>query len=1150
MIVDFNLSEAVTTFPDEYDNYEFDSNLGDPKTILGEITDVLAVRPSGILDDEVWEPLQDLTHCYRTLPNGVKYQLVYLITNSLATQIERETRSALQEGEVENFDTQKKILQLYGYLLYVLLYNFGKEDADPKNNELKTHIKKTNDLIESCLGTVSMLLSLRLSLLFQTTPEHNMFVGNLFLNPINALLENQYRAKEGNIKMYSFKVICLAVKYHGQASHMHNAIIQHLTYFPHLSPMMAELLQVLTDHYEFPQLTDGILKDVSAKKFNENDTTGPKSISAFLIKLSEMSPLTMMNQMSSISELLDSNSFTLRCAVVECVGNIISTLAKSQEEYDQHKDSAGDYISLLEERLLDANPFVRSRALQGLIKLTQMQVKFVNRRLRWTKLAVRHLEDRSGLVRRNAIKFLSHLIMSHPYSAINDERLEYEAWNGKLELLTEKLKELQPDIFDDEEENDEEENDEEEKEDEGEDENEEPTDGDEEKMDEDKIDEEKIDEDKIDEDKIVEEDEAAASASSDPSHTSAVHRLFLTWQIYKDCTTFIQLLEKSADLCCELLHSKSKIEVIEVMSYFVLLDAYGISNSAKGIKQMLHLVWMKGSNDEGNQVVDKLIECYESLYLNGPPTDTMLQKATRIAKSLVEITYGASMADLASLEKLIGEFYEKQLIGEDVVNVLWNIFRQQSDSRESRRGSIIVLGMLALANYEISLKGLDLILDIGLDPKSDDWILTSFSCIALRRAIPAKAGTTYRMAKEDETVEKLTTILLKYTTDGQWFGMAEEALNSIYAISAHPDDVATNLLREKTRAVFGEQEDESDQVVELSQLLFLIGHIGLKTVIYLEKCEAEFKKKKIVAENKKNKQDNELDMIGGTNEDDFSDAVQAIKEKELLYGEKSLLAQYVPLVKEVVSHQEEYNDSRLQRQAILCMCKMMCISPRFCESNLGLLLSVMENSDDPIVRSNAVLGLGDMAVCFNSIIDTNKNYLYERLQDPDLMVQRTCLMTVTFLILAGQVKVKGQLAQMAKLYVNEDPAIVDMCKLFFTELATKDNAIYNGFMDMYSGLTADDQLPEKDFKEIIKFVVPFIQKDRHKQQLASKLYQRLLKADSEEAWHQAAFVIREVIPRQDTIGASRRDKESAKGKLYNEILETIGKGFENPEQRE
>lgn len=1158
MAIDFNLSEAITGFLEDYDSYELDPDLGDPKTSLDEITDVLAVRPSAILDDQIWTPLQNLVQCYRFLPDDVKYQLAYLIGNSLNTEIETETRPALQDGDTEMFENQKMILELYGYLLHALLYDFGKEDADMKKIGNRKHIKKTNTLIENCLVSISHILTLRLFLLFQTTPERNLFIGNLFLNPTNALLENPHRCKIVNIKKHAFKVICLAVKYHGQALHTQNAILQHLTYFPHLSTIMAELLQVMTEHYGYPQLTDIVLKDVSTKKFNENDVTGPKSVSTFLIRLSELCPRVTMRQMPLIAELLDNNSFTLRCAVVEVVGNIISDLAKVQEDYEQHKESANGYIDLLEERLLDINPYVRSRALQGLIKLTGMKMKFVDRRIQWAKLAVQHLQDRSGLVRRNSVKFLSHLIMTHPYASINEERLDRDDWKKKFDLLSDHLKEVRPDFFEDNTEEDDKDDDkkkEEENKAEEEEDNAEVEENEDDRVEEDESGEDKSEEEKVEGNTNTEkENQEHTESSKDDQNTDSpppdmVQKLILTWQIYKDALVFIEEVERSADICCELLHSKSKLEVIDMMTYFVLLDAYGVSKSSSGIKQMLHLVWMKGSNEEGNRVVDKLIDCYQSLYLNAPPDNTEMQKAAYIAKNLIELTYESSMADLASLEKLIGEIYHKHLLNDKVIASLWGFFKEENAPRECKRGAIIILSMLGLANYQVSLKGLDFILTIGLNPKSDDWILSSFACIALRRAVPAKPDVNFHLQKEPEAIDRLTTILLASTKDGHWYGMAEEALSTIYTISSHPDEVATECLKRKTEEVFGTESSNEDQIVGLAQLIFLVGHICLKTVIYLEKCEGEFKKRKIQAESKKDQQDNELDMIGGTNEDDFSDAVQAIKEKELLYGDKSLLAQFVPVVKEIIQNQEKYPDVHLQRQATLCLCKMMCTSSKFCEDNLQLLLMILQNSKDPIVRSNSVLGLGDMAVCFNSIIDTNKNYLYGRLQDPDLMVQRTCLMTVTFLILAGQVKVKGQLAQMAKLYINPDPTIVDMCKLFFSELATKENAIYNGFMDMFSGLTTDEKLESKDFKEIVKFVVPFIQKDKHRQHLVSKLYQRMMKADNENLWDETAFVIKEIIPRQDATGSSRKDNESAKAKLYNEILDAIEKGYTKPEKK-
>ncbi|KAG7886457.1 hypothetical protein KL938_000110 [Ogataea parapolymorpha] len=1148
MEVDFNLSQTLTSFADNIDAFEIDGNRN-PEDFLEVVTQELAVRSDAILYEEFWDPLMNLTHRYPQLENRLQYKLAYLISSTLSHHTS-QTHQVVNSGDIDLFATHRKILELYGYLIHVLLVYLGREETSLKTSEGKYHWNKTNSVIENILVSIIDVFKLKLNLLFETTPERNLFVGTLFLNPVNALLESPERAKVATVKMHAFKTICMAIKLHGQTSHVQNAILQHLTYFQHSSTVMAELLDTLSRHYDHHNLTDEILKEVSGRQFNENDTNGPKAISTFIIKLSELSPKIVMRQISLVAQLLDNNSFTLRCAVVEAVGNIITTLSKSQEEYDEHKTQADSFLELLEDRFLDINPYVRSRAIQAITKLTEMTVKFVDRRLRWTKLAVRHLEDRSGIVRRNCIKLLTSLILTHPYNVMHGDRLELTVWEKRLEETKEKLKELQPDLFEDEENQEEE----------GEQNESDADRSDDDQMD---VDDEDIEEgDETDKEKS-EKSEAETNKESElekKTETSIItslanvdpavlNKVSLTYQYYADAVEFIKLVHKATTLCCELLYSRSKNEVIESMGFFVLADAYGIENCQIGIKRMLHLIWMKGSNEDGNMVVDKLIECYKNLYLTAPEKSSMVQRSSYLASNLIKLTFNSSVADLASLEKLLGELYTKSYIDHHVVQVLWQFFSSDTSTKRQKRGAIIILGMLSVADHGIALKGLDLILNVGLNYKNTDWILCRFSCIALRRIVPSKASINgYRMTKEDEAIQRLSAALLQYTADGDWFGMAEEALNSIYVISSCPDVVCSNILKSKANDVYSSESDEShDKVVSLSQLLFLIGHVGLKTIIHLEKCETEFKNRKIASENKKTEQQNELDMIGGTTEDDFTDAVQVVKEKELLYSETGVLAQFVPLVKEIVTHPKDYNDRRLQRQAILCLSKLMCISSRFCEENLALFLKIMETSEDPVVRSNAVLGLGDMAVCFNNVIDTSKDFLYGRLQDKDIMVQRTCLMTVTFLILAGQVKVKGQLAQMAKLYVNEDPGIVDMCKLFFTELATKDNAIYNGFIDMFSGLAADFELSRKSFKEIIKFVVPFLDKDKHKQQLVGKLYQRLVKVDDEEQWNDLVFVIKEIIPKQES---TRREKDTPRTKIYDEVLTFIEQGFQRPGQKE
>ena len=56
--------------------------------------------------------------------------------------------------------------------------------------------------------------------------------------------------------------------------------------------------------YKGGQLTSR--RDLSNKEFNSNDTRGPKSVSAFIIKLSELAPRLVIKQMTLLVKQLDS----------------------------------------------------------------------------------------------------------------------------------------------------------------------------------------------------------------------------------------------------------------------------------------------------------------------------------------------------------------------------------------------------------------------------------------------------------------------------------------------------------------------------------------------------------------------------------------------------------------------------------------------------------------------------------------------------------------------------------------------------------------------------------------------------------------------------------------------------------------------------
>lgn len=137
----------------------------------------------------------------------------------------------------------------------------------------------------------------------------------------------------------------------------------------------------------------------------------------------------------------------------------------------------------------------------------------------------------------------------------------------------------------------------------------------------------------------------------------------------------------------------------------------------------------------------------------------------------------------------------------------------------------------------------------------------------------------------------------------------------------------------------------------------------------------------------------------------------------------------------------------MRTAATLAFSKFLCVSSQFCDQHHRLLFKILETSKDPNVRSNVVIALGDVAVCFSNIIDENSNELYKGLSDRNLVVKKNTLMVLTHLILNGMIKVKGQLGEMAKCLEDSEQRIADLAKLFFTELSTKDNAIYNNLPD-------------------------------------------------------------------------------------------------------
>ncbi|KAF1963548.1 hypothetical protein CC80DRAFT_521522 [Byssothecium circinans] len=1215
--VDFDINEAIKNFdndpssiatpeaPQALQDCENDAEALSSTALinseLNPVVDAVAESPDAITRSSYFDTLQFLLKFSSQIPPATLGKILDLIVSALSTQADI-AHADIEAEEQDALPHHKKILEMYGFLLRWTI-SAVETRAQEKSasapaargrgkNTRKTAKDGTWDAsaqLETALDRMSKVLKLKLGRIFVTTSERDNFIG-LFTKPVYYILENETRVKNTAMRMHCFRVLCIAVKHHGHAYTAQTSINQSLTYFEHLSEPMAEFLQILAEQYDYPQLTEEVLRDVSSKEFSDTDLKGPKSISTFLTKISELLPHLVIKQMTLLANLLDNSSYTLRCAMIDVCGNLIAMLSKQDgdDRSENHKTQIRIFFDVLEERFRDINPYCRCRVIQVYVKLCDLEQKFPKRRQTAAELAATSLEDKSSNVRRNAIKLLGKLVSTHPFTALHGGLLATKDWTARLDECDAQINALKP----------------------PEELREQPAPG-EQTVDETLLqdatqaenvapEEPKDPNELTDEEKLAlmkkaeEEKELAATAQM-------MDMLRKTRKYYLEALKFIEIVDEGAEIVTQLLSSKNKSEVIEAMDFFTVIDAYKLNNARSGIRRMLRLIWTKGNNDEGKGVQTHLIECYKGLFFDAPPNYDANDSANYIAKNMISLTFGTTPAELTSLEQLLSTMMKQGLVNELVIQKLWQVygFQKKEISKNQRRGAIIVLGMLALAQPNIIVQEMETCLRIGLGELGRrDFGLARYTCIALRRISPppgkqsgsAAPTQVVKLPNDHAILVKLAAMCGIVSDSKEWYGVAEQAISAIYVLSKHPDVLCSEILRKKTKHVFAPQapsrptssdsgagadvdvakketpdeemaepssqppaeqppkEKKQNPALALSQLLFIVGHVAIKQIVHLELCELEFKRRKaekekktaptprksLAAENpspvkkgrKKSTKEktpapedpaDELDLMAGTTEDDFTEAIAHIRERELLYGPQSLLANFGPLVADICSNNTSYPHPTLQAQAALCLAKLMCVSSEYCEGNLGLLLTILERSKDAVVRSNLVVALGDMAVCFNHLIDENTDFLYRRLNDGDPSVKRTCLMTLTFLILAGQVKVKGQLGEMAKCLEDSDRKIADMARMFFTELATKDNAVYNQFVDMFSVLSADSALDADAFKRIIKFLAGFIEKDKHAKQLSNKLAARLPRAENERAWNDVAFTLGQLQHKDEEI---------------------------------
>ncbi|KAK3804526.1 MAG: LOW QUALITY PROTEIN: non-SMC mitotic condensation complex subunit 1-domain-containing protein [Benniella sp.] len=1036
--------------------------------ILNEIVDTLHEASGNITDSTIFDQIRSFIKHF----NILKKTTASKVWDILLSGFNSEITSTAQDLDINDQDVymhHREPLEMYGFLIFWVIGITEQKATSrataaekPESGRLAhngcrgkgSRTAKDNDEVEQGTSTwtaekqkamelMSKCLELQLSKIWTATHEKETFIS-LFFKPAYQILEN----KE------NINIIALSSGYTNGLRHTHEGSGQRPT-----------ILQNL--HWR-----KAFYRECSCERFDESIKD---------LSLSEVAPKLVLKQMGLLIDHLDESTYTMRQAII---GNLIAYLSEA-EQTDQVKKSIDGFFDVRRSGYMDNNSYVLTNYCKLQLSFCDLRAKFPNA----GNLVIGRLSDKSFWSRKQAIKTLVRLIETHPYSMHGGE-LDIEEWDAQYTQVTgrqpRKTRVTRGDNGTDMEVDD----------------ADRPSRADNDNSSEYDDDVERArdnDKGKGDDISLPTDEELLELQSSKEYVTKTLQQRY-----YADAIRFVHLIHRAVPVMCQLIASTNEAGGYGVLRYIHRYKSRVASESAK----WFHLVGMKDNGDEAKSV----------------------RNIALIARNLVSLTYGSTLAELTSLEQLLSTIVADSMansgditISDEVVEKLWQVYSHNKEiPNQQRRGAIIILGMLAKAKPDIVAQKIETILKIGLGKHGKaDHSLARYSCIALQRIAGEKkkqkgviGQNTVRLPMSHPIFVRLSNLIDYPTTSKNWFAMAEQALNTIYLLGEHPDILCGDIIKARCKTIFHLQEpsdpsedqmaidapagNQSEEATthpenaftidswQLSQLLFIVGHVAIKHIVHMEVIEEEFKRRKTATGNEKKKGkdavDDELDQVVGTTEDEFGDAMAHIRERELLFGEGSLLQVFGPLIVNICGNNTPYNDKTLQSSATLALCKMMC----------------------PTVRSNIIIALGDMAVCFNNLIDANIAYLYKRLSDSDTAVKKNTLMCLHTCILNGMVKVKGQLGEMAICLVDEDARISDLARLFFTELTSKDNAVYNNMPDIISHMS-NANIDEESYRKIMRFLFELIKENM--ESMTEKLCQRFKNTDEPRGWRDIAFCL-------------------------------------------
>ncbi|GJN33322.1 hypothetical protein PR202_gb21908 [Eleusine coracana subsp. coracana] len=988
-----------------------------------------------IEDQEVFDGIYSVVRDFNCLPPGLKFNIVESLRSNLSVllpNIDSLSRASMSSPSdatsvTDRIASHRNALKIYSFFLLSIVLTEESSAESCTVAKVTAHGRKKNPVYtwnwEAQRGRIMNLiansLEADLSLLFGPSGADEQYLS--FISKcIFVLWESQNVLKDEDTRNGLGRIVGTIATKHQRISQISASVLHLIHKFDFTVAHLAEAVAAAEKRFGDGSLAISLIREIGRTdpKDYTRDSVGADNVGRFLVELADRLPKLMSTNIGLIIPHFGGESYKIRNALVGVLGKLAAKAFKDVEGNNNARlRSKQAMLEILIERCRDVSAYTRSRVLQVWAELCEENSISIGLWNEVASVASGRLEDKSAIVRKSALQLLITMLQHNPFGP----QLKTATFEATLEKYKEKLQGMEPPNPD----NDE------------------------------SINDSSLGEVVMGQDESV-SDSCAASSQDQNDHDATIVDITNLEQIralvasleaglrFSKCITLLM------PTLVQLLASSSASDVENTILLLMRCRQFQIEGSEAALRKMLPLVF-----SQDKSIYEAVESAFITIYTRNSPNET--------AKSLLNLVIDCSIGDLAALESLL--------------SALWDYFCFNINGVRpvQSRGALSIICMAAKSSPSILGSHLQDIIDIGFGRwAKEEPLLARTACLALQRLSEEDKkkliNTSNRVFAALHGLIQASHFLIKYEIFAT--EIVKKSLSSVFSVSRTEDMSNGDQTQNDTFL-------SSVSPSKLGRFLFVISHIALNHLVYIETSVRKIQKQKRKEDKSESTtQDTHADAsksseaqginaelgLGATVDIAIESLAERAEREIVCCSEKNLIGHCGPFLSKLCRNLTLLQKfPELQASAMLALCKLMIIDAEFCEANLQILFTVAESAPSEIVRSNCTIALGDLAVRFPNLLEPWTEYIYARLRDPSGSVRKNAVLVISHLILNDMMKVKGYINEMAVRIEDDDQRISSLAKLFFHELSKKDVRQWEYISYCLSQLT----FTEKGLKKLI-----------------------------------------------------------------------------------